>query len=297
MLELLESLARELETSPDFRVLRRLQPRETFADRQDDTRIGIVLDCETTGLNPSQDEIIELGMLKFSFTSDGQVLRVLDAFDELRQPSAPIPPEITRLTGITDEIVEGRSIEASEVEAFVADAAIVIAHNARFDRAFTERAWTVFRGIDWACSHDQIPWREHGYEGTKLAHLLAHQGRFFDAHRAEDDCRALLHLLASPFVPEGQSALSILLGKAGETAIRVHAVGAPFSAKDMLKGRGYRWNDGSEGAPKAWWKEFSPAEYELELAFLSANVYGGRRVSLPTAEITARERYSSSLPR
>ena len=297
MIDRLETLARQLETSPDFRVLRRLRRRETFAEVQGNTRIGVVLDCETTGLNPAQDEIIELAMLKFAFTSDGQVLRIIDAFDQLQQPSAPIPQAIKALTGITDEMVEGQSIATIDVEAFVADATIVIAHNAKFDRAFTERTWTVFRDIDWACSYDQIPWREHGYEGTKLAHLLAHQGCFFEAHRAEDDCRALLHLLASPLGPEEPSALSVLLGKAGETAIRLHAAGAPFAAKDLLKSRGYRWSDGSEGAPKAWWKDFSPADYELELEFLQANVYDGRRIRLPTAKITARERHSARLLR
>ena len=52
MLELLESLARELETSPDFRVLRRLQPRETFADRQDDTRIRLW--ASQAGIDPGR---------------------------------------------------------------------------------------------------------------------------------------------------------------------------------------------------------------------------------------------------
>jgi len=297
MIDRLETLARQLETSPDFRVLRRLRRRETFAEVQGNTRIGVVLDCETTGLNPAQDEIIELAMLKFAFTSSGQVLRVVDAFDQLRQPSTPIPAEITALTGITDEMVEGRSIEATDVEAFVADASIVIAHNARFDRAFAERAWTSFRDIDWACSLDQIPWREHGYEGRQLAQLVAHQGCFFNTHRAEDDCRALLHLLASPLAPEEPSALSVLLGKAAETAIRLYAANAPFAAKDILKGRGYRWSDGSEGALKAWWKDFSPTEYALEVGFLQANVYDGRRIRLPTAKITARERYSARLLR
>jgi DNA polymerase III subunit epsilon len=51
----------------------------------------------------------------------------------------PIPAEITDLTGITDEMVLGHPIESEAVAAFAADAAIIIAHNANFDRKFVER--------------------------------------------------------------------------------------------------------------------------------------------------------------
>jgi DNA polymerase-3 subunit epsilon len=88
--------------------------------------------------------------------------------------SDPISPpstlaEITALTGITDEMVAGRSIDPAAVEAIIADAAIVIAHNAKFDRPIAENDWPVFKGVDWACSLDEIPWRENGFEETKLS--------------------------------------------------------------------------------------------------------------------------------
>ena len=169
----LEDIARLLEQSPDFRVLRRLQPRDVFSQSHcEQPLVGIVLDTETTGLDLDKAEVIELAMLKFHYTPDGEVLRVIGKFDELRQPANPIPPEIIALTGITDEMVAGRSIDPAAVEAFVADAEIVIAHNARFDRPIAEKAWPVFKNLNWACSLDEIPWRENGFEGTKLAYLL-----------------------------------------------------------------------------------------------------------------------------
>jgi DNA polymerase-3 subunit epsilon len=246
-------------------------PRETF-DRSDadPPLIGIVLDCETTGLDPTLDEIIELAMLRFSFTPDGSILRILASFDELEQPRLPIPPEITTLTGITNDMVEGRTIDANDVEAFVADAAIVVAHNARFDRAFAENAFVVFREMEWACSVDQIPWREHGYEGTKLPYLLAHHGFFTNAHRAGDDCRALLHVLASPFIPQGKSAFSVLLRNAKEETIRIHAVALRTSRKTLSRsgvivgpmGRTGRGGRGGEMSRRrnmtAKWNFFAP---------------------------------------
>ena len=79
------------------------------------------------------------------------------------------------------------------------------------------------------------------------------------------------------------------------TTIRLFAAGAPFEAKDALKGRAYRWSDGSSGARRAWWKDVPQSAYESELEWLRINVFHGRPIHLPVRQITARERYSSTL--
>jgi len=50
----------------------------------------------------------------------------------------PTPLEVTKITGITGAMVVGHRIDEAAVAAFVADANIVIAHNANFDRKFAE---------------------------------------------------------------------------------------------------------------------------------------------------------------
>ena len=149
------------------------------------------------------------------------------------------------MTGITDEMVAGRSIDPEAVEAFIADAAIVTDRNPRFDRPIAENDWPVFKGVDWACSQDEIPWRENGFEGTKLAYLLMGAGLFAAAHRGSGDCCALLHILSSPFGAEGKPALATLLANARQATVRIFAIDSPFERKDLLKGRGYRWSSGT----------------------------------------------------
>jgi len=118
-------------------------------------------------------------------------------------------------------------------------------------------------------------------------------GLFVDDHRAIGDCQALLHLLSSAFGAEGKPALATLLVNARETTIRIFAVDSPFDRKDLLKARGYRWSNGTNGLRRCWWRDVAERDLEAELAFLSASVFL-RPVDLPTQRITARERYSTN---
>ncbi|MFH7813273.1 hypothetical protein ACH0C8_15255, partial [Acetobacter lovaniensis] len=67
---------------------------------------------------------------------------------------------------------------------------------------------------------------------------------------------------------------------------------APFDLKDKLKARGYRWNDGTDGRPKAWFTEVPQAQKEDEQHFLKTEIYL-REVALLTREITAWDRFSA----
>src|ERR1017187_4635305 len=185
-------------------------------------------------------------MLKFEYLTDGQVCRVLDTFAAVNEPSLPITSEITALTGITTEMVAGQRIGPSAVASFISDTAVVIAHNAGFDRKFAERYWTEFRNLPWACSATEVKWCQLGFDGARLVHLLAAVGMFHDAHRAVDDCRALLEVLAFHPGDQAKPVLGTLLAAARRKTIRIWAKDAPFELKDTLKRRKYRWNDGTD---------------------------------------------------
>ncbi|MFW1499254.1 exonuclease domain-containing protein, partial [Vibrio parahaemolyticus] len=87
-----------------------------------------------------------------TYSLDSRVFEIGETFQRFQEPSAPISPEITRITGITDAMVAGHTIDVAEVAAFARPAALVIAHNAGFDRRFAERLSDVFATKAWACS-------------------------------------------------------------------------------------------------------------------------------------------------
>ena len=114
---------------------------------------------------------------------------------------------------------------------------------------------------------------------------------FHDGHRALEDCRALLEILAAPLPRSGVSALAALLEAARRPTVRIWAVESPFDLKDSLKARGYRWNDGGDGRPRAWWIDVDETDVAAEKRFLETEIYQ-RDIDLPHTRITAFERFT-----
>src|SRR5579885_3551691 len=55
--------------------------------------------------------------------------------------------------------------------------------------------------------------------------------------------------------------------------LRVWAEQTAFELKDSLKRRGYRWNDGSDGRPKSWFRDVDETALDDEIAFLRTEIY------------------------
>ncbi|MBL4795979.1 MAG: 3'-5' exonuclease [Oleispira sp.] len=290
----LENIARQLEASGDYKILRRMSVGSHLAPYDgSEQRLAIYVDLETTGLNPDTDEIIEIGMVPFYYNPDGRIFSISGhPFSALREPSESIPEDITKITGITQDMVRGKHIDPADVERFAENADLIIAHNAGFDRKFLERFAPQFARKPWACSMSQIPWKEEGFDGSRLSHLANGYGFFYDAHRATTDCHAGIEVLSRELPVSHELAMARLLTTARAPTHRVWAVNAPFDLKDILKARGYRWNDGNDGRPKAWHSDIDQDGYKAELEFLENEIYGCS-INLPVTEITAFERFSN----
>jgi len=99
-----------------------------------------VVDLETTGLSCMRHRILEIGLVAL------RGARVLGTFTTLVDVGAPVPSGITALTGISSDLLEGAPAEGEallSVASFLAQHRVdaLVAHNARFDRGFLERAW------------------------------------------------------------------------------------------------------------------------------------------------------------
>lgn len=282
-----EQMVAELEATGEYRVLRRLKPREISATTSAQGRVGLIVDTETTGLDTIRDEVVELGLIAFNYADDGEIGSVIAQYEGLREPTVRMSEEAVAITNISPGMLEGKELDAAVVKDLVQRADLLIAHNAAFDRPLCERLDPVFESKPWACSATEVPWKKYGFDGVKLSYLLMQSGLYNNGHRALDDCWSLLEVLAQR-LDDGTTALSALLRSARQTRYRLW-VRAPFEARDLLRRRGYRWNPGGNGRPRAWWREGDRATVDSELSYLEG--LGIPNGDLSTERQTAFDRY------
>ena len=276
----------------DTMVLKRITPETVLSrgEKPDGVKYGLVVDTETTGINPSVDKMVEIGLVLFSYGPDTGRIFGVESYSSLDDPGCPISPEASAVSGITDEMVKGQRADDGIVRGMVTKADVIIAHNADFDRKVLERRFpdAGFKSKPWACSMSQIDWKSEGISTKKLDYIAFRLGLFYDAHRVEADCLAVLGVLSKKLPVSGEIGLVQLHKNHLKPAYVVSASGARFEAKDALKGNGYSWNPEN----KVWFKEVGTDDYKDEMEWLADNVYMNRTFSIQRREVNEFNRFS-----
>ncbi len=170
------------------------------------------VDIETTGTRPTRDRITEIAVIPVDRGMVGEV------FQSLVDPGVAIPPTITRLTGISDDMVEGAPAFARLVEPLreLLDGRWLVAHNARFDAGFLRNA---LRAAGKALTLRELCTlklsrrldrgeRRHNLDALITRHALP----VGDRHRAMGDCLALPSLMARFLERDGEETVVEALG-------------------------------------------------------------------------------------
>ena len=182
----------------------------------------VAVDIETTGLNSSRDSIIEVAAITFSGND------IADEFSTLVYPQRDIPAEITRLTGITQAMVEdapGMVQVRSRLRSILSNH-IMVGHNVDFDLAFLRE--------------ERVAIGNHRIDTLTLASILVPEaGRFGlasladflylplpeggQAHRAREDAELTVEL----FLALRERALQIPLAQLDEIVRAGERMGWP----------------------------------------------------------------------
>lgn len=280
--------------SGDVRVLHplRLFEGSTGEGLDRGVHVGVALDVETTGLDARTGKVIELAIRRFRYDRKGVITDIDRAYEWREDPGEPLTAEITALTGLTDEDVAGREIDADAATRLLGSASFVVAHNARFDRLWVEERLPEAAGLSWCCSMAQVDWKARGFDGRVLGYLLVQNGFYHCGHRASADVDALIQMLRHRDA-DGRPALAEMIERGARPSWIVRAKGAHFDLKDQLRSRGYRWD--AEPGRKVWWREVDDDELVPEQSWLAANVYAA--AAKPTAlcpdleRVTPRSRF------
>ncbi len=155
----------------------------------------VVVDIETTGGRAPFHRVTEIGAVKMR---GGEIV---DRWQSLVNPERPIPATITRLTGITNEMVADAPVFAEVADDFAEfmEEAVFVAHNVRFDYGFLSaefgRLERRFRHPTLCtCQSMRKLWK--GLPSYGLANLCRHFGIPLESHhRALCDAEAAAGLL------------------------------------------------------------------------------------------------------
>lgn len=178
-----------------------------------------VVDIETTGTRPDKDRITEIAVL----LHDG--VNVVRRFSTLVNPECRIPVEISRLTGITDDMVKNAPpfyMIAKEVIEITQDA-VFVAHNVRFDYGFIKSA---FRELGYMyqrktlCTVRLSRKTFRGLPSYSLGRLCESLDiRIKDRHRATGDAEATAILLSRIIERNGVDEKDWIAEESGKTSL------------------------------------------------------------------------------
>lgn len=158
-------------------------------------KVYAIVDLETTGGMAKRDKITEVGIVLF----DGE--EIIETYQSLVNPGRSIPPEITRITNITNEMVADAPhfYEVAKTVVELTEGAIFVAHNVRFDYSFLKEE---FASLGYTFTKRQlctVRLSRKAFPGLK-SYSLGNLIRHFDIdvsarHRALDDALATTELL------------------------------------------------------------------------------------------------------
>lgn len=161
----------------------------------DSGAVFTAFDTETTGLNPEEEKILEIGAVSFD------KLGIRARYNVLINPQRKILPEITRVNGIDDSMVSGKLTFADNAVHFLnfINNTVLIAHNAPFDLGFVNNELKI-AGMN--------PLENQTADTLTLSRaMLPNLGKYnlqflakyfeinvVNAHRAEDDARVCMEV-------------------------------------------------------------------------------------------------------
>lgn len=233
----------------------------------------LVIDTETTGLNPQQDSLLEIAAILWSTKYKciiTQTSTLIQYFQFIENPAEPI-------NGIPPAALQGANnykVAVDLINEMALSAKYICAHNAEFDKAFCKKlVYLKISSKSWVDTQDITYPKSEYTKGTSLNNLaIAHGIPILGSHRALNDCDVLVKLLA--LVPN--------LDKQLEKACRPKVLVKSLEEKpgSLSKKKGFIWHS---IIPFAWAK-YMPEEDVSLLPFKAVKVSFSEARSLHSEE-------------
>lgn len=215
-------------------------PRAPLVDSRRAMKRILILDTETTGLDPLRDACIEVAAILY----DLEHASPIESYASLIRAGSNAAEAVNAIPAALLEGAPPADDVWPRVEALAKRADAIVAHRAEFDRGFVHRA--VRDAAPWVCSKFDLEWPKSTRVGDGLVSLaLSHGLGVSSAHRAMTDCDTLARLFTR--VHETGVSLPRMLSRALRPKVRVIAV-VSYDDRDKAKSAGFSWDP----AKKEW---------------------------------------------
>ena len=201
----------------------------------------LILDTETSGLDPKTSKTIEVGVILFSLDH----MQAISSFSSLIRCDGQ-PKETEAINGIPSGMLplapEGHDVWA-QVRTYVGFSKAILAHNAEFDKMFVPE--DVAGKTPWICTMDDVTWPRAGSSKGLVALALAHGIGVSSAHRALTDCGLISALLSRTHELGGD--VKAMLRRGLRPKAKFKAV-VSYETNQLAKDAGFKWHP----AEKMW---------------------------------------------
>ncbi|HGY5532038.1 MAG TPA: 3'-5' exonuclease [Prochlorococcus sp.] len=219
----------------------------------------LILDTETSGLDPKQDHCLEVGAILFHAPRRAVLAQhsfLLPVQDNAAESINHIPADVTRLNQPWREGLE-------YFQALLDAAELLVAHNAAFDRQWFGKDHLPAVSKPWLCTMEDIAWpvdRQLRSRPSVRDLALAYGVPVWAAHRALTDCI----YLAEVFCRCNDLETLLLHGLEPRRLMRAQV---SYQQRHLAKQAGFRWNDPVQGA---WTRRLSDRQAaELDFQVVS----------------------------
>lgn len=226
-----------------------------------DLDLVLILDTETTGLDPAKDRVIEIAVIQYHLTHGAiaaySELICSERSDNPAQALNRIKPEALAWGAIAENAWETVRWLANPCDA-------ILAHNADFDRQWVPPSVAEAIDLPWIDTCDGVTWPQEGTSKSLVQLCLDHGVAVHSAHRALTDCLLLASLL-DRCLERGVN-LRALLARGLRPAALFQAI-VSFDHKDKAKDAGFHWD-----APTKRWLRKMAIEDAASLPFRTMQV-------------------------
>jgi len=210
-----------------------------------------IIDLETTGLDPTQDQVIELGAILYSVkhqTILEQFSCLLFVQENPQEYTNKIPAKATHERGYSSSRLDRVLMD------FADDSDYLIAHNAAFDKQ-----WNLFDELwqPWLCTCEDFIWPKNHQKANLINTCLNHGIGVTKVHRALSDCQLIAELFDR--ADDLQGLFEKAIARSQEPLLTVLA-GVNYDTRHLAQKAKFYW----EPNKKVWQKEIKQSDLLVE---------------------------------